>query len=115
MCSRNGLRSGAPKKMATSADVSMTIRGALARNAVFAVAENFVFGTRVLVRQRIHSPEQILNLAAHDVAFAVPLQPLPAFFERFLNGFGERLAGFAGHLAGQSFGGFVLDAQGHGY
>jgi hypothetical protein len=29
----------------------------------------------------------------------VPLQPLPAFFERFLNGFGERLAGFAGHLA----------------
>jgi hypothetical protein len=49
------------------------------------------------------------------VAFAVPLQPLPAFFERFLNGFGERLAGFAGHLAGQSFGGFVLDAQGHGY
>ena len=61
------------------------------------------------------TPQQILNPAAHDVAFAVPLQPLPAFFERFLNGFGERLAGFAGHLAGQSFGGFVLDAQGHGY
>jgi hypothetical protein len=47
------------------------------------------------------------------VAFAPPLQPLPAFLERPLNGFGERLAGLAGYLAGQLFGGSILDEQGH--
>ena len=56
-----------------------------------------------------------LHLAGHNVAFAPTFEPLPAFFERFLNGFGERLAGFAGNLASQLFRGFILDEQGHVY
>src|SRR2546421_4313712 len=89
--------------------------GNLARNAVFAVTEDFVFRARILTRKRVHPPKQVLNLAGHNVAFAPTFEPLPAFFERFLNGFGERLAGFAGNLASQVFRGFILDEQGHVY
>src|ERR1700746_1806863 len=88
-------------------------RRVLARKTIFVVAEDFRLWPRVVYWKRIHPPEQIFNLAGQNVASSLPFQPLPSLLERCLNSLRERSSGFAGDLACQPFGGFILNAQRH--
>ena len=61
------------------ADVSITIREALARNAVFTVSEYLVFWAGILCRQRVHPPEQIFDLAGQNMSPSLCSEAFPAF------------------------------------
>src|SRR5258707_1726092 len=64
--SRNFPRSGAPSRIASSAEVSMTtgtaILGQTRRNTVLIVAQDFILGPFVESRQGVHALQDVLDL-----------------------------------------------------
>jgi hypothetical protein len=85
----------------------------LAREAVLVVAHNFVRRTGIEDWQSIHAAEDLLELTGEDMAPALLLEPVQAFFESLLDGPGQRFTSPFGNFARQPFGFHALDTKCH--
>ena len=75
-CLRKGSRSGSPRKMTTSAEVSMTIIAKCHRPRT----RGSGLPGRVNRSKRIHAAQQILDMASQNVGLAPSPQTLPTLF-----------------------------------
>jgi hypothetical protein len=94
-------------------DNHLGLGGWLARETVLVVAQDFVWGTGVEDWELIHAAEDLLKLTGEDLAPALLLEPVQAFFESFLDGSGQRFTSPFGNFARQTVGFHVLDTKGH--
>lgn len=89
---RNESRSGSKKKIAASADVSMTIVRSTRETAIV-VADDLVSSTRIEYRKAIDAVQDFLQLGEYNLSAPLSFQALKALFEGFLNRSGHGFSG----------------------
>ena len=113
MAARNVSRSGSAKKMAASAEVSITMRLRSTGESVLVVAQDFVGAAGVQNRQLVYAPKYFLQLAGEYLASTFAPDPIQALLQGLLDRPSQGFSSLRGDLPRQALHLDALDTKSH--
>jgi hypothetical protein len=111
MASAKAASSDSAKRMASTAELSITITRVLARQTDFVVAQDLFWAPRVEIRKRGAAAADLEQLIARSRHGPLPLLPCQLLAQRDGYSVGDRKAGASGQLPREVLGLPVLDVR----